>query len=127
MKGISPDASWEGIMKVIRALAPVLEFPIADVKKVTKRKIIFYEDAVLSVPQEITELVPADMENRKIIPFPVTFRQPAVSNYAILESCRNVDNAPKTAKILPPPSAAVKLLSKQMELPSRRVPPFIAA
>ena len=32
-------------MAVIRALAPVLEFPIVDVQKVTSRKIFFYEDA----------------------------------------------------------------------------------
>ena len=114
-------------MKVIRALAPVLEFPIVDVQKVTSRKIIFYEDAVLPVPQEITKLEPVDMESRKIIPFPVPFRQPAASNCATLESCRNVDNAPKNAKILPFPSAAAKLSSRQMELPSRRAPPFIAA
>ena len=49
MKGINPSASWEGIMEVIRALAPVLEFPIVDIQKVTSRKIVFYEDAALPV------------------------------------------------------------------------------
>ena len=44
MKGINPDASWEAIMEIIRALAPVLEYPIVEVQKVTSRKIIFYED-----------------------------------------------------------------------------------
>ena len=110
-------------MAVIRALAPVLEFPIVDVQKITSRKIIFYEDAVLPVPQEITKLEPADMESRKIIPFPVMFRQPGTSNHVTAEDCRNVDNALKTAKILPFPSAAARLLARQMELPSRRAPP----
>ena len=127
MRNINPNASWEGIMAVIRALAPVLEFPIVDVQKITSRKIIFYEDAVLPVPQGIAKLEPADMESRKIILFPIPFRQPAASTCATLESYRNVDNAPKTAKILPFPSAAARLLARQMELPSRRAPPFIAA
>ena len=66
MRGINPNASWEGIMAVIRALAPVLEFPIVDVQKVTSRKIFFYEDAapvapavVLSVPVE-AKIIPAE-------------------------------------------------------------------
>ena len=53
MRNINPNASWDGIMAVIRALAPVLEFPIVDVQKVTSRKIIFYEDvepAALDAP-----------------------------------------------------------------------------
>ena len=50
MKNINPNASWDGIMKVIRALAPLLEFPIVDVQKVTSRKIFFYEDTELSEP-----------------------------------------------------------------------------
>jgi len=127
MKNINPNASWEGIMAVIRALAPVLKFPIVDVQKVTSRKIIFYEDAVLPVPQEIAAPEPSDVESRKIIPFPVAFRQPDVSNHATLESCRSVDYAPKTAKILPFPSVGAKLPSRQMALPSRRAPPSVAA
>ena len=68
MRGINPNASWDGIMKVIRALAPVLEFPIVDVQKVTSRKIFFYEDAApaasaiaLPVPVE-AEIVHAEPE-----------------------------------------------------------------
>ena len=63
------------------------------------------------------------MENRKIIPFPVTFRQPDVFDRVAKENCRNVDNAAKTAKILPFPSAA-KLPSKQMESHQKRAPPY---
>jgi len=33
------------------------------------------------------------MENRKIIPFPVTFRQPDAFNRVAEENCQNVDNA----------------------------------
>ena len=66
MRGINPNASWEAIMEVIRALALVLEFPIVDVKKVISRKIFFHEDAApvtpavaASVPVE-TEIVSAE-------------------------------------------------------------------
>ena len=51
MKGINPDASFEGIAAVILALAPLLAYPITKVRKVTKREIFFYEDAVMLVPQ----------------------------------------------------------------------------
>jgi len=132
MKGINPDASWEAIMEVVNALAPLLIYPITDIQKVTKRKIIFYEDAALSVPLEQAEAVEKRLlvesaQNFKIIPFPVPFRQPDASIHATGENCRNVDNAPKIAKILPFQSAAAKPSSRQMELPLRRAPPFIAA
>ena len=45
MRGIRPDASWEAIESILRALQPVLAYPITKVEKVTSRKIIFYEDA----------------------------------------------------------------------------------
>ena len=46
MRGIRPDASWKAIDNIIKALEPVLAYPITKVEKVTSRKIIFYEDAV---------------------------------------------------------------------------------
>ena len=70
MKGIRPDASDEAIGAILRALAPLLLYPIAQVRKVTKRKIFFTDDAApatpaitlpapVSVPME-TELLPAE-------------------------------------------------------------------
>jgi len=58
MKNINPNASWEAIMKIINALAPVLEYPITDIQKVTSRKIFFYEDAAPAAPA-IALAVPA--------------------------------------------------------------------
>ena len=43
MKGIRPDASTEAIAEVVRALAPVLAYPITKVRKVVRRTIIFVE------------------------------------------------------------------------------------
>ena len=43
MKGINPDAPDEAIAAVVRALAPVLAYPITKVRKVVKRTIIFDE------------------------------------------------------------------------------------
>jgi len=50
MRGIRPDASWEAIGNILRALQPVLAYPITKVEKVTSRKIIFYEDATPVAP-----------------------------------------------------------------------------
>jgi len=61
MKGINPDASWEAIMEVIYALAPLLEFPVVDVQKVTSRKIIFYEDSAPATPS-VALAVPVETE-----------------------------------------------------------------
>ena len=41
IKGINPDASPEAIAAVVRALAPVLAYPITKVRKVVKRTIDF--------------------------------------------------------------------------------------
>ena len=43
MRNIRPDASDEAIAAVVRALAPVLAYPIIKVWKVVKRLIIFDE------------------------------------------------------------------------------------
>jgi len=126
MKNINPNASWEGIMAVIRALAPVLEFPIVDVQKVTSRKIIFYEDAALPTPQEFTEL-----GDRKIIPFPVVGRflvqpaEPAENCAGSFEGAAKVAKSAQKAKILPFSSFGLAL--KAIGLPSNRAPPFVAA
>jgi len=61
MKGINPDASWEAIMEVVNALAPLLMHPITDIQKVTKRKIVFYEDAEPAAPS-IALAVPVESE-----------------------------------------------------------------
>jgi len=50
MKGIRPDASNEAIDAILRALAPILIYPITQVRKVTKRKIFFIEDAAPATP-----------------------------------------------------------------------------
>ena len=71
MRNINPDASLEAIGAVIRALAPVLAYPITKVRKVTKREIFFYEDAVMPVPQDNVASIP---EARRVIPFPVPMR-----------------------------------------------------
>jgi len=45
MKGIRPGASGEAIDAIIRALAPLLIYPITKVRKVTKRTIFFNDSA----------------------------------------------------------------------------------
>ena len=45
MKGIRPDASDEAIGAILRALAPLLIYPITKVRKVTKRTIFFNNSA----------------------------------------------------------------------------------
>ena len=67
MKGIHPDATDEAIAAVVRALAPVLAYPIIKVRKVVKRTIIFDEWKAPAAPaaaltltaQARPELVPA--------------------------------------------------------------------
>ena len=43
MKGVRPDAPDEAIAAVVRALAPVLAYPVTKVRKVVKRTIVFDE------------------------------------------------------------------------------------
>ena len=50
IRGVNPDAPLEPIEAVVRALAPILAYPITKVRKVIKRKIFFYEEAALPVP-----------------------------------------------------------------------------
>ena len=74
MRGIEPAASFDAIANVIRALAPVLIYPITKVTKVTKREIIFYEDAVMPIPKDNVAMTP---KTRRVISFPVPKRLPA--------------------------------------------------
>jgi len=77
---VRPDISPETIRYIIRALAPLLEYPITKVEKVTKR-VIFSAveerntpDAVLhaATPTPQINAAPvAESESGKIIPFPV--------------------------------------------------------
>ena len=65
MKGINPDASPEAIAAVIRALAPVLAYPITKVRKITKKVKLIYEEK-----QEDAE--PETRRTRaRVISFPV--------------------------------------------------------
>ena len=50
MKNIRSGASDEGIAAVIRALAPLLIYPITKVHMITKRKIFFVDDAAPAAP-----------------------------------------------------------------------------
>jgi len=78
LRGVRPDVSTETIRDIIRALAPLLEYPITKVTKVIKRVIFSAEEesnapdavlrAVVSVPLGSAALV---AESGKIIPFPV--------------------------------------------------------
>ena len=52
MKGIRPDAPDEAIAAIVRALAPVLVFPITKVRKVVKRTIVFDDWRASAVPAE---------------------------------------------------------------------------
>ena len=46
MRGVDPDASPEAIAAVVRALAPVLAYPITKVRKIVKRVIVIFEEGV---------------------------------------------------------------------------------
>ena len=69
LRHVRPDVSMEAIMVIIRALAPVLEYPITKVTKVTKIVLFSSEDAAVApAPQVAAEPVyPAG----RIIPFPI--------------------------------------------------------
>ena len=79
MKGVDPDASPEAIAVVVRALAPLLAYPITKVRKIVKRRIIIYEEGVVpwadqenrenAEPDTYTGLV-AGVPSRNVLPFP---------------------------------------------------------
>ena len=117
MRGINPYASFEAIEAVIRALAPLLAHPITQVRKVTKREIFFYEDAVMPVPQADVEPVAVAAtatENRRIIPFPVLF---AKERHAAREAAADVK-----CRILPFALPAKLSASQAVFLPERAPP-----
>ena len=76
--GVRPDISPEAIRSIIRALAPLLEYPITKVEKVTKRVIFSAEDERnapnaaprAAIPAPRVDAAPV-AESGKIIPFPV--------------------------------------------------------
>jgi len=80
LRGVSPDVSPEAIRDIIRALAPLLEYPITKVTKVIKR-VIFSAEEERNVPEatpHMTTPMPQidaapvpESESGKIIPFPV--------------------------------------------------------
>ena len=69
MRGVNPDAPPESIAAVVRALAPVLAYPITKVRKVVKRRIIIYEEGV--VPWADKENAEPVLNAGRVIPFPV--------------------------------------------------------
>ena len=102
MKGVDPDAPLKSIAAVIRALAPLLAYPITKVRKVTKRVILIYEEAALSVPHDNAEAV---MNAGRIIPMLIPMR-PAVGNQDIKRRRKaltgvNVLTFPALAALLP--------------------------
>ena len=119
MRGINPDAAFEAIADVIRALAPLLAHPITKVRKVIKREIIFYEEAAMPVPQDAdaVEAAPAPTQTNtpRIIPFPVEKR------YAAREAAADVQRR-LNCVILPfaLPAAAA---SSQVGFLQERAPP----
>ena len=59
MKGIRPDAPDEAIAAVVRALAPVLAYPITKVRKVVRRRIVFDDWAAPATPAIALAAAPA--------------------------------------------------------------------
>ena len=117
MKGVGPDASLEAIAAIIRALAPVLAYPITKVRKVVKREIFFYEEAVMPVPQDNDERAE---EAPKIIMFHAL--EPGVVHDAAV--CAGIKSAdPGNSDILPFPSLIAEPLPGQVGSFSERAPP----
>ena len=77
IKDIRPDVSWEAVAKIIRALAPVLKFPITKVTKVTQRVLFWEDDDNIAAREPQVEAVPVNAvpvpEAARIIPFPFSF------------------------------------------------------
>ena len=113
MRGINPDASPEAIAAVVRALAPVLAYPITKVRKVTKREIFFFEEAVLPVP--VTAM---STETCRIIPFPVFPVFPEAERLVARQAAAN-----GRAAILPFPSPLAEPSSRQICFFLGRAPP----
>ena len=74
MKGVDPDASPEAIAAVVRALAPVLVYPITKVRKIVKRVILIFEEGGMPAEQsDQSSQKKADggFRSRRVIPFSV--------------------------------------------------------
>ena len=55
MRGIDPDAPPESIAAVVRALAPLLAYPITKVRKIVKRIITVYEKGVVPWDEQASQ------------------------------------------------------------------------
>ena len=77
MKGVSPDAPLESIAAVVRALAPLLAYPITKVRKVVKRRIIIYEKGVVPWDDQGNQKVEKKIEPVPETPRIITFSVPA--------------------------------------------------
>ena len=110
MRGINPGASLEAIAEVIRALAPVLAYPITKVRKVTKREIIFYLEAAMAVPLDIEPVTEAVAEARRvIIPFRFNFAARTTAQQALSDiyRCKTVPvRTSQPRQVLCPPGRA---------------------
>ena len=119
MMGIDPNASTKGIAAVIRALAPALAYPITKVTKVTKREIIFYEDAVMPIPQDNAEQTP---EARRVIAFPLPGRLAARKAGGIGRRILNL----RFAEFLHQASRSLSILTRMPPLLSAKQAYFIS-
>ena len=90
LRDINPDVSADAIREIIRALAPLLAYPITKVRKVIKRELFSVreerhaEDAV-PVAAVITPPAGAEpaAESGRIIPFPVSAAERQAAQMAI--------------------------------------------
>ena len=123
MKGIDPDAPLESIAAVIRALAPVLAYPITKVRKVTKRVILIYEEAALPVPHDNQYNAEPVMNAGRIIPFPIS---PAVERPASRQALSDVPSRNAVILPFPSPSLLMEQASGQTGFFSERAPPLLS-
>jgi len=89
MKGIRPDAPDEAIGAILRALAPLLVYPIIKARKVTKRTIFFINNAAPAAPAvALPALVHVPTELEFIPPEPYILAElvdPAVPEISVWE------------------------------------------
>ena len=115
LKHVRPDVSWEAIMGIIRALAPILAYPITKVTKVTKIVLFSEEDTNVATPAQQVNAAPDTVEpvpeEGRIIPlvFPVT--EPLAAHWAI--SCGTAKSS----------SFALSRASGQKSFMAGRAPP----
>ena len=102
MPSSHPDAPTEAIANVIRALAPILEYPITKVTKVTKREIFFYEGEAEPVLQDKQKS--ALTKKGRIVFFSAISRRRA-----------NSAKSPKTALMVPPNCRNISLIFAKLK------------